>query len=153
MKKIQKLIGPEDVFLDVEALDGQSAMSAVADCLSASDALDQDLLLAALEEREKLGSTSVGDGFAIPHAKIRGLEKIIVILLRFQAPVLFNGKDLVKMVAAVVSPPDQPAAHLQVLSQIARLLKHEDFRQRLLEARSPEETVEIVAETATREGL
>lgn len=153
MKKIQELIGPENVFLDIEAVDGQGAMSAIANCLSAVESLDRGLLLAALEEREELGSTSVGDGFAIPHAKIRGLDKIVVVLLRFRTPVLFNGKDLVKMVVAVVSPPDQPAAHLQILSQIARLLKHEDFRQRLLEATNPEEAVEILAETAARGGL
>ncbi len=153
MKKIQKLIAPENIFLDVEVNDRIGALRAVAERLGNLTSLNPDLLLEALEEREKLGSTSVGEGFAIPHAKLRGLEEITVILLRFRKPVVFDTNEKVRMVAAVVSPPDEPAAHLQVLSQIARMIKRKDFRQRLLEVGTEAEAIEILKETAAREGL
>lgn len=153
MKKIQKLIGPDSIFLDIEVSDGHEALAVVAEKLAVLSSVKPEVLIDALEERERLGSTSVGDGFAIPHAKLRGLEEILVILVRFLAPVLLNEKDTVRMVAAVISPPDQPAAHLQVLSQIARLLKHQDFRQSLLEAANVDEAVDVLKAMAAREGL
>jgi len=153
MKKIQALIGPEHVFLDVEAGDGPAALLAVAEKLALLTGLDPEVLRASLEEREKLGSTAVGDGFAIPHAKLRGLDEIVVSLVRFRDEVAFNEHDTIRMVAAVVSPPDQPAVHLQVLSQIARLLKHHEFRQQLLEAGNADEVIDILRKTAAREGL
>lgn len=153
MKRIQKLIGRERVFLNVEAEDRVSALHQVAEKLGRLTSLDTQILEHSLEERERLGSTSVGSGFAIPHAKLRGLEDIVVILVRFSRELLFEHAKPVRMVAAVVSPPDQPAAHLQVLSQIARLLKHAEFCQELIEAPSEEDVIDVLEMAAAREGL
>lgn len=153
--KIHKLIEPENVYLDLPATDVESALRAVADSLSKRLGLESEEVVESLLERERLGSTSIGGGFAIPHSKIQGLHKIAIALARFANPVAFSvdGSDEVAFVFVVLSPPDQPAAHLQVLSQIARILKRDDLRSGLMSVESRERLTEVVREVAESEGL
>jgi mannitol/fructose-specific phosphotransferase system IIA component (Ntr-type) len=153
--KIHKLIEPGSVFLDLEADDVRSALTAVAEHVAPALGLDVDETVAALVEREGLGSTSVGDGFAIPHCKIHGLNRIAIALARLKSGVEFGGGEgtPVSFLFVVLSPPDQPAAHLQVLSQIARVLKRQDLRTELLLARDQASVAEAICRTASSEGL
>ena len=89
----------------------------------------------ALLERERLGSTSVG--WRVCHSPLQDRRSRAgrrSRWLRFADPVEFGAPDddPVRFFFVVLSPPDQPAAHLQVLSQIARILKREDLRSELL---------------------
>jgi mannitol/fructose-specific phosphotransferase system IIA component (Ntr-type) len=153
--KIHKLINSENVFLDLAAADVESALAAVADVFSPSLSLEPQGVVEALVEREELGSTSVGDGFAIPHCKTQGLRQIAIALARFNDGVDFGGSghDPVRFVFVVLSPPDQPAAHLQVLSQIARVLKRRELRSDLLTAADAAEIVSAICRVAEEEGL
>jgi mannitol/fructose-specific phosphotransferase system IIA component (Ntr-type) len=153
--KIHNLIAPDNVFLDLEADDVKSALAAVADRFAPTLGLDGDEVLTALMEREALGSTSVGGGFAIPHCKIQRLKQIAIALARLKSGVDFGGEtgQAVSFLFVVLSAPDQPAAHLQVLSQIARVLKRNDLRTELIAADSAEEVAEAVYKTASAEGL
>ncbi|MCJ7755518.1 MAG: PTS sugar transporter subunit IIA [Thermoanaerobaculales bacterium] len=153
--KIHKLIEPAYVFLDLEADDVSSALTAVAGAVAPGLGLDETEVVNALLEREALGSTSVGDGFAIPHCKIQGLNRIGIALARLTTSVGF-GPDAdppVSFLFVVLSPPDQPAAHLQVLSQIARVLKRSDLRTELLVAEDRNAVVDAICRTANSEGL
>jgi len=153
--KIHKLIDPGNVFLDLAATDVRSALAAVAEVLSPSLSLEPQEVVEALVEREELGSTSVGDGFAIPHCKTQGLRQIAIALARFKNGVDFGGSghEPVRFVFVVLSPPDQPAAHLQVLSQIARVLKGSELRAELLTAADAAEVVNSICRVAEAEGL
>jgi mannitol/fructose-specific phosphotransferase system IIA component (Ntr-type) len=153
--KIHKLINPENVYLDLEASDVGSALAAVAEAFAPGLDLGAEHVVEALIEREELGSTSVGDGFAIPHCKTQGLAQIGIALARFTDGVDFGGKghDPVRFVFVVLSPPDQPAAHLQVLSQIARVLKRRELRTELLSAVDASEVVSAICRVAEEEGL
>ncbi len=153
--KIHKLIAPEDIFLDLEAEDAASALTAVAGVFAPTLGLDEDEVLEALLEREALGSTSVGNGFAIPHCKIQGLNRIAIALARLKTGVNFGGEadQPVSFFFVVLSAPDQPAAHLQVLSQIARVLKRDDLRTELLVAEDREAVADAIYRTANAEGL
>jgi mannitol/fructose-specific phosphotransferase system IIA component (Ntr-type) len=107
-------------------------------------------------EREELGSTSVGNGFAIPHCKLATLDAIVVALARFTDGVDFgnSGKhEPVRFFFVVLSPPDQPTEHLQVLSQIARILKSTELREQLLKASKPADVVASIQRAADLEGL
>ena len=112
-------------------------------------------MVAALLQREALGSTSVGDGFAIPHCKIQGLNQIAIAVARLKTGVDFGGGDgePVTFLFLVLSPPDQPAAHLQVLSQIARVLKRSDLRTNLLVASDASAVADSIYSTASSEGM
>jgi mannitol/fructose-specific phosphotransferase system IIA component (Ntr-type) len=153
--KIQQLVRTDNVFLDLEAQELGQALDEVAQRIAPIAGLDTAIVVSELMEREKLGSTSVGDGFAIPHCKINDLKEIVVSLARFRGPVEFAAADdrPVRFFFVVLSPPDQPAAHLQVLSQIARILKGSKLRADLLEAADVDETVRLLQEAAAAEGL
>ena len=153
--KIHKLINPENVYLDLEASGVKSALAAVADVFSPGLELEPERVVEALVEREELGSTSVGEGFAIPHCKTQGLAHIAIALARFTGGIDFGGEghDAVHFVFVVLSPPDQPAAHLQVLSQIARVLKRRELRSELLSAADASEVVRSICRVAEEEGL
>jgi mannitol/fructose-specific phosphotransferase system IIA component (Ntr-type) len=153
--KIHRLINPENVFLDLEATDVKSALAAVSTVFAPTLSLEPVELAEALAEREGLGSTSVGDGFAIPHCKTQGLQRIAIALARLRDGVDFGGAghDPVRCLFVVVSPPDQPAAHLQVLSQIARVLKRGELRTDLLSAGNAAEAVDVICRAAEEEGL
>jgi mannitol/fructose-specific phosphotransferase system IIA component (Ntr-type) len=100
--KIHKLINSENVFLDLAAADVESALAAVANVFSPCLSLEPQGVIEALVEREELGSTSVGDGFAIPHCKTQGLRQIAIALARFNDGVDFGGSghDPVRFVFA-----------------------------------------------------
>jgi mannitol/fructose-specific phosphotransferase system IIA component (Ntr-type) len=153
--KIHKLIEPENVYLDLGGSDVDSALTAVANSISPALGLEVERVKEALIEREQLGSTSVGDGFAIPHCKTSGLRQIAIALARYSQGIDFGGADHepVSFVFVVLSPPDQPAAHLQVLSQIARILKRQELRSELLAATDTSEVVDALRRAAEEEGL
>jgi mannitol/fructose-specific phosphotransferase system IIA component (Ntr-type) len=153
--KIHKLINPENVFLDLPGTDVESGLAAVAEAFAPSLSLEPREVVNSLVEREELGSTSVGDSFAIPHCKTQGLRQIAIALARFVDGIDFGGAghEPVHFVFVVLSPPDQPAAHLQVLSQIARVLKRRELRSELLTAADAAEVVSSIRRIAEEEGL
>jgi PTS system nitrogen regulatory IIA component len=154
--KIREAVRPELVFLGLEAESAREAIGVVSSELAAAADLRESLVDQALTEREKLGSTSVGNGFAIPHCKLADLEEIVVALARFDSGVEFGGNanhEPVRFFFVVLSPPDQPGRHLQVLSQIARILKNDDLREDLLSAADADSVSRSIQQAAEREGL
>jgi len=153
--KIQQLVDERDVALGLSASGVDGALEAVAGFLAERHDLRQEAVTQALMDRERLGTTAVGDGFAIPHCKIGGLSSIVVGVARFAEPVEFDAADSspVEVLFAVLSPPEKPAAHLQVLSQIARILKRPAVREALRSAPDPAAVVSSVRAAAEEEGV
>ena len=154
--KIRDAIRSDFVFLGLEAENAKTAIDVMARELSAVSKLDAAMVERALFEREQLGSTSVGNGFAIPHCKLLDLGEIVVALARFDEGVDFGDNrshEAVRFFFVVLSPPDQPAEHLQVLSQIARVLKNADLRNELLSATDIESITVAIQRVAEQEGL
>jgi len=153
--KLRELADASRVHLDLEARDVMDALRVAADAVTDATGIEPARIVKALLDRERLGSTSVGGGFAIPHCKIDGLEGVEIALVRFAAPVEFGAPDdnPVRFFFVVLSPPDQPAAHLQILSQIARILKREDLRSELLSVASADEAITALSRAADAEGL
>ncbi|MCP4897964.1 MAG: PTS sugar transporter subunit IIA [bacterium] len=153
--KLQHSIDLEQIHLGLVATDGENALQVVADRIVESLPLGGDQVMQALKDRESLGSTSVGGGFAIPHCKLGGLSQIELALARFEDGFEFNATDgrPVSFFFIVLSPPDQPASHLQVLSQIARVLKRSELREQLLSAPDEESVLLALRSVAEQEGL
>ncbi len=154
--KIRDAIRPDLVFLGLNAENAESAIDVMARELALVSKLDAAKAKDALIEREELGSTSVGNGFAIPHCKLQNLGEIVVALARFDNGVDFGDgtkQEKVRFFFVVLSPPDQPAEHLQVLSQIARILKNTDLRAELLDAADVESVTIAIERAAEQEGL
>ena len=91
-------------------------------------------VLGALVTRERLGSTGVGEGVAIPHAKIPGLRALVACFGRAPQGVPFDAIDYqpVRLIFVLLVPENSAGAHLKALARISRLLKNPDFRERLL---------------------
>lgn len=110
--------------------------------------VDREKLLEALLEREKLGSTGIGYGVAIPHARVKGLNGIIVFFSRSLKGVEFQAMDErpTHLFFLIAAPEDYIAAHLKILARISRLLKDAAFRKKLMEASAQEEIYQAIME-------
>ena len=93
-------------------------------------------VLEVLTAREQLQSTGVGGGVAVPHGSLDSLQEHIGALLVCPKAIEFDAIDgePVRILFALIGPKGAPAQHLKILARVSRLLKHEDFRARLLEA-------------------
>lgn len=95
----------------------------------AGEALQQDpvVVLEALNNREALGSTGLGEGIAIPHGKVPGLTQVMAILVRLDKPIEYEAVDdrPVDIVVALLAPMGAGAEHLKALSRVARALRSE----------------------------
>ncbi len=103
-------------------------------------------------EREAMGSTGIGNGVAIPHATIEGLEAPFCVIAKIRAGVEFKALDdaLVHIVFLLLSPPNKIGSHLRLLARIARLLMNEDFVRRVIEATGTAEVFSLVEEEDAR---
>ena len=100
--------------------------------------LEPAAILAGLTEREKLGSTGLGQGVAIPHGKIEGLSQIYGLFARIADPVDYKAIDSrkVDLVFLLLSPPDAGADHLKALAAISRVIRHSTTLEKMRGARS-----------------
>ena len=108
--------------------------------------IDKVVLLNALLEREKLGSTGIGDGVAIPHGKLNGLDNIILLFGKSGQGVDFDAIDRkpVCMVFLLVAPADSAGLHLKALARLSRMLREKEFKNRLLIASDSEALLKII---------
>lgn len=115
----------------------------------AVDAIDKEPLLEAVLEREKLGSTAVGMGVAVPHAKLGCVDTVYVAFGKCANGVDFHAIDgeTSNLIFLIVAPIDSTEEHLKVLSNISNLVKDESFRAKLLSAKSAEEIIDIIKST------
>ncbi len=109
---------------------------------------DQDKVVEVLLEREKLGSTGIGDGIAIPHGKMKGIEELVASFGRSIQGVNFESVDNkpAHLFFLLVTPENSAGVHLKALARISRLLKDPSFRNRLMEARDRQDLFRIIVE-------
>lgn len=109
-------------------------------------------LVAALEERERLNSTALGDGVAIPHGKLDGVKRVLAAFGRSVTGVDFQSIDgkATHLFFLLVAPSDSAGAHLKALARISRLLKDEPFRARLLAAADAHELFTVIRDEDAR---
>ena len=100
--------------------------------LGATGVSCRDVVQAATE-RERLGSTGVGNGVALPHARIAGMDRVVAGFARLAEPMEFDAVDgrPVDLVAFLLAPEDAGGAHLRALARASRLLRRAELRQRL----------------------
>jgi PTS system nitrogen regulatory IIA component len=110
--------------------------------------IDCDNMVEVLLEREKLGSTGIGDGIAIPHGKTAGLESLIVSFGRSKDGVDFDSMDgkPVHIFFLLMAPENSAGQHLKALAKISRMLKDSSFRTDLINAKSAEDLYKTIAE-------
>ncbi len=101
-----------------------------------------------LVERERLATTGVGEGIAIPHGKLEGLENILAAVGISKTGIPFDAVDdlPVNIFVALLAPLDSSGDHLRALARVSRLLKDPDIRKHMITARTPESVFEIISD-------
>jgi nitrogen PTS system EIIA component len=109
-------------------------------------------LLKALLEREKLGSTGIGNGIAIPHGKLTGITDIILVCARSIAGVPFEAIDgkPIHLFFLLIAPANSTGGHLKALARLSRLLKNDEFRQSLQTAPTAHDMFQTIVEEDNR---
>ncbi len=147
--KITDLLNPESVLPDLQGATKPAVLRELASCLAAQHReIHVEELTAVLMERERLGSTAIGDGIAIPHGKIKGVNKILGVFGRHLKGVDFESLDgnVTHLFFMLVAPEDSTSLHLKALARVSRLLKDAAFRDRLLKAQEAAEIFRLIKE-------
>jgi len=115
--------------------------------------LDAQAVLERIEERENLGSTGFGRGVAIPHARVPGLSRPVVAVLRLQSPIDFDAADAlpVDLVIGLLSPENAGVNHLHALAAISRLVRDERMHDALTKATDPDVLYGLLANVTDRD--
>ena len=130
-------IQPEDILLDVDVRDRHHAFELMAAAIGRTHGLEPASIARALERREQAGSTALGDGFAIPHARIAGLDRPLTLFMRTRTGIAFDAPDgnPVSDLLAIMVPVDgDKQDHLELLALISRLFSNREFRALLDQA-------------------
>ena len=125
----------------------RQVLSALADIAARSFGLEASQVLDALLEREAAGSTGVGHGVAVPHARLPGLTRMRAAFMRLQQPTPFESVDdqPVDLVFALFAPAEADTEHLRTLARVSRLLRQGDLRQQIRQARTAESIHALLA--------
>lgn len=128
----------ESVVVDLNVTSQKQLFQEMATRLISANDLDissRDIVVAAME-RERLGSTGVGNGVALPHARIEGLDRVMAGFARLSDTMDFDSVDgrPVDLVAFLLAPADAAGAHLRALARVSRQLRREENRSRLRSA-------------------
>jgi nitrogen PTS system EIIA component len=131
--KIVDLLSMDDIVLGLDAADKTSAFEALAERLQCQHGLDAIEICRSLAEREKLGSTGLGRGIAIPHARLEGLRQPVAVFARLSMPIAFDAPDNkpVSDMLVLLVPEHANDSHLKILADVAAMFCESDFRSAL----------------------
>lgn len=148
--KIQNLLIQDMILPDLKSEDRTGILTEMVSYLKKKNKISKEKdLYDRLLQREKLGSTAIGDGVAIPHCKMKGIHNPIVMLAISKKGVNFYSLDgnPSHIFFLVVSSPDNPSLNLQILASIAHLVrKSNSLLKKILDAKNIDTTLDIIRE-------
>ena len=147
--KITDILVRDALVLDLVSTEKQAVLGELASALAAAEpGLDPERLLEVLSEREKLQSTGIGEGVAIPHGKMPGLSRLVASFARSRAGVDFESIDgqPTQLFFLLVVPEHAGGQHLKALARISRFFRDPDFRKALDEAEGVEDVLRVIQE-------
>jgi PTS system fructose-specific IIC component len=147
--KISDILNEKIISVGMDCIDKDDAINKMIDLASKSGLMiNIDKVRQCVFDREKLVSTGVGKGFAIPHGKTDEIKDIIAAFAILKNPIDFDSIDLepVKFIFLIIGKESLLNAHIKLLSRISRLMNKDDFREKLEEAKTPEEVLKLFKE-------
>lgn len=150
--KIVDFVGPELIVPQLAAHEKSAVIRELADHLAAHvtgpQKIDREVLAKVLLERERLASTAIGEGVAIPHGKLDAVGKLVAVVGRAPEGVDFDSMDgrPTHLFFVLVAPENSTGVHLKALARISRLFKDPEFRTRLMQARDAQEIFRVIAD-------
>lgn len=135
---IGELLADGGVVLRSGASSKRQALHTVAEAAAPALGMPEARIMDALLEREALGSTGLGAGVAVPHARIEGIDQVTAVFVRLETPVAYGAVDdrPVDLLFALFAPPSDGAGHLRALAAVSRALRSSEMREQLRQART-----------------
>ena len=148
MNLIAKLLPVTNVILDLDVSSKKRVFEQVGLLFENNHQIARSQVFDSLFAREKLGSTGLGQGIAIPHGRIKGLKEAVGALVRMKQPIPFDAPDgqAVNLIFVLLVPDRATDVHLQILSELAQMFSDKPFRERLLSGTSAAELHQLIAE-------
>jgi len=161
IKKIEKkmliseLIPPESIKTHLEAEDKEELFEELVDLLVNANSLNiRNNILSAIREREAKGTTGIGGGIAVPHAKIDSITRPMAVIGISKHGIDFEATDgkPANLIFLIITEKANSAEHLKILQQIAKLAKHTDFVQKVISANDAKATHKVICDFEDEEG-
>lgn len=147
--KISDILSPDVIEVNLDVADKEDSIRKIIDISARTDRItDLKKVTDTIFEREKLVSTGVGKGFAIPHGKTDAIKDIVAAFVITKNPIDFDSIDgePVRFIFLLVGKETLLNTHIKLLSRISRLMNKEEFRDKLLVAKDKEEVLNIFKE-------
>ncbi|MBU1099693.1 MAG: PTS sugar transporter subunit IIA [Bacteroidetes bacterium] len=147
--KIRDLLTTDKIISELKGKTKEDVINELVDLYKGDDrVIDLEKIRTSVIEREKIMSTGVGKGFAIPHAKTLATREILVAFGRLLKPIEFEALDEqpVNLVFLIIGKENMVGPHIKLLSRISRMMSKDAFREALANAKDSEEIYEIFAE-------
>jgi PTS system nitrogen regulatory IIA component len=146
MNLIAPLLSPDTSLLDVSFTSKKKLFEHAAALFALNHGLKSNDIFTSLFERERLGSTALGCGIAIPHGRIKGLKDAVGAFYRLQTPLEFDAPDNqpVSMCFILLVPKDANELHLHILGELAQLFGDEAMREKLLQAATQADLIALI---------
>ncbi len=151
--RIAEALQESCVLTDIQGKTKKEVIAELVDALRKAGLVDDAQKAAkVIEEREKLGSTGIGEGVAIPHGKMKGLKNILCVFGRSQKGVDFDSVDgkPVHLFFLLLAPEESASLHLKMLSRISKILREPAFRRKLTELSDMREIYRNIVEEDTK---
>jgi PTS system nitrogen regulatory IIA component len=151
---ITDLLAPEAVLSSLRAHSKKQLLQELSTRASGLTGLPERRIFETLFERERLGSTGMGQGIAIPHGRIAGLPRIVGVFARLETPIAYEAIDdqPVDLVFLLLAPEDAGADHLKALARVSRLLRNQVACEKLRAANKPEVLYALLTERTNGHG-
>lgn len=150
--QIVDLITSEGIVTNLRAGSKRGVLSELIDAMTRKNQnLNKELVLSILLEREKLGSTGIGEGIAIPHGKLKNLDRVMISFGRSPSGIPFDSVDgkPVHLFFLLLAPENSASLYLRILAKISRLLKTPALKEKLLCAESAQNVIEAIRSEET----
>jgi len=134
------------IFLDIDAADKNSAITKIVELMDQNDVfMDADKFLNEVFQRESLGSTGIGKGVAMPHARTQNVKNIVISITRLKKGVDYDSEDKqpVRLVFLLGTPLKAVGEYLKVLAKLSKLLREDKVRSLILKAETPHQIRKI----------
>ncbi|MSP68419.1 MAG: PTS IIA-like nitrogen-regulatory protein PtsN [Alphaproteobacteria bacterium] len=150
--EISELVSPRAVTADLKVTCKRQALQELSHQAASLTGLDKRAILDVLLDRERLGTTGVGHGIAVPHGRMKQLQKIHGLFARLEHPVDFEAVDSepVDLIFLLLAPEGAGAEHLKALARVSRLLRDQGMRDRLRASPTREAIYALLTERPAR---
>ncbi len=148
MNLIAKLLPLSNVLIDLDVSSKKRVFEQVGLLFENNNQVARSQVFESLFAREKLGSTGLGQGIAIPHGRVKGLKEAVGAMVRMKSAISFDAPDgqPVTLIFVLLVPDRATDAHLQILSELAQMFSDKPFRERLLAGASAQELHQMITE-------